>query len=359
MSSAQKRPRLAPESASSSPMPASACPATMSGSRRVQVRSLVGDCSFPPTSSKQFALSTASPHWGAELTTNTLPPEAGPHMLRAISYTKGCYVGQETIARLKSVGHVNKTLVFLQSGSALNFPATGTPKLILRAIPKSSGTDHQCRLFAAPGQGNRALAYAQVKASESGTISDKPMGWTRPISTPLVFPQLIPNEITHRFSLAPRFYLSAAITIKPGQIQAQAEAGNAAVAAGRFRCDRRSGLWSIPGGHFISLNLIDQSSKSARRWFLLPPTQLAPHRRQLLQRPKQPLTKSSRLKRPATTPPAAIALLLNPSRRCSLGRSAAPQLRLSPPSHRTDGSQDRPPRQPADDSTSAGTNRRF
>ncbi len=46
-------------------------------------------------------------------------------MLGAISYTKGCYVGQETIARLKSVGHVNKTLVFLRSPAA-DFPAPGT-----------------------------------------------------------------------------------------------------------------------------------------------------------------------------------------------------------------------------------------
>jgi hypothetical protein len=45
-------------------------------------------------------------------------------MLNAISYTKGCYVGQETIARLKSVGHVNRTLVFLRGESA-EFPTTG------------------------------------------------------------------------------------------------------------------------------------------------------------------------------------------------------------------------------------------
>jgi folate-binding protein YgfZ len=65
------------------------------------------------------------PRWGAELTAQTLPPEAGPVMLAAISYTKGCYVGQETIARLKSVGHVNRTLVFLRSETA-DFPAAGS-----------------------------------------------------------------------------------------------------------------------------------------------------------------------------------------------------------------------------------------
>jgi folate-binding protein YgfZ len=69
-------------------------------------------------------LENGIPAWGAELTANTLPPEAGPHVIAAISYTKGCYVGQETIARLKSVGHVNRTLVFLRSDSDVH-PAPG------------------------------------------------------------------------------------------------------------------------------------------------------------------------------------------------------------------------------------------
>jgi folate-binding protein YgfZ len=65
------------------------------------------------------------PVWDAELTPTTLPPEGGPYLLDAISYSKGCYVGQETIARLKSVGHVNRTLVFLRvEGSAVPQPAT-------------------------------------------------------------------------------------------------------------------------------------------------------------------------------------------------------------------------------------------
>jgi folate-binding protein YgfZ len=73
---------------------------------------------------KALRIEHAIPHWGAELAATTLPPEAGPHMLDAISYTKGCYVGQETIARLKSVGHVNRSLVLLQSDSA-TFPPVG------------------------------------------------------------------------------------------------------------------------------------------------------------------------------------------------------------------------------------------
>ncbi|MBM3857520.1 MAG: hypothetical protein FJ390_06115 [Verrucomicrobia bacterium] len=52
------------------------------------------------------------PKWGAELTSDRLPPEA--HLERqAIDYNKGCYVGQEVISRLRSVGHVNRLLVSL------------------------------------------------------------------------------------------------------------------------------------------------------------------------------------------------------------------------------------------------------
>lgn len=50
------------------------------------------------------------PRWGRELDENTLPPEAGLDRTH-IDYHKGCYVGQEVISRLKSVGHVNRQLV--------------------------------------------------------------------------------------------------------------------------------------------------------------------------------------------------------------------------------------------------------
>ena len=47
--------------------------------------------------------------WGSELSENVIPNEAGLDE-RAISYTKGCYLGQEVISRIKSLGHVNRHL---------------------------------------------------------------------------------------------------------------------------------------------------------------------------------------------------------------------------------------------------------
>ncbi|MFI5304262.1 MAG: YgfZ/GcvT domain-containing protein [Nitrospiria bacterium] len=52
------------------------------------------------------------PQYGAELSEEVLPQEAGLEKL-AISYTKGCYIGQETIARLHYLGHTNRSMVGL------------------------------------------------------------------------------------------------------------------------------------------------------------------------------------------------------------------------------------------------------
>jgi folate-binding protein YgfZ len=49
------------------------------------------------------------PRWGFELDEHTLPPEAGLDQTH-IDYHKGCYVGQEVVSRLKSIGHVNRQL---------------------------------------------------------------------------------------------------------------------------------------------------------------------------------------------------------------------------------------------------------
>ncbi len=50
------------------------------------------------------------PQWGADMDDSTLPQEANFDELGAISYTKGCYIGQETVARVHFRGHVNRFL---------------------------------------------------------------------------------------------------------------------------------------------------------------------------------------------------------------------------------------------------------
>ena len=55
-------------------------------------------------------IESGRPQWGADMDDTTLPQEANFDELGAISYTKGCYIGQETVARVKYRGHVNRAL---------------------------------------------------------------------------------------------------------------------------------------------------------------------------------------------------------------------------------------------------------
>jgi len=53
------------------------------------------------------------PRYGIDMDESTFPMEAGLEK-RAISYTKGCYIGQETIARADAQGRMNKRLMGLE-----------------------------------------------------------------------------------------------------------------------------------------------------------------------------------------------------------------------------------------------------
>lgn len=60
------------------------------------------------------------PLYGIDIDAKNLPQEIGRNSF-AISFNKGCYLGQETVARLDSLGHVNRHWV------ALVFDSTDTP----------------------------------------------------------------------------------------------------------------------------------------------------------------------------------------------------------------------------------------
>ncbi len=64
------------------------------------------------------------PRFGSDLTPENFPGEAGV-LDRAVDFGKGCYPGQETVARMRYRGHPNKTLYKLSfAGEA---PAPNTP----------------------------------------------------------------------------------------------------------------------------------------------------------------------------------------------------------------------------------------
>jgi folate-binding protein YgfZ len=62
-----------------------------------------------PSELETLRVAAGTPKWGADLNENTMPAEAGLEA-RAVDYAKGCYIGQEVVSRVKSVGHVNRVL---------------------------------------------------------------------------------------------------------------------------------------------------------------------------------------------------------------------------------------------------------
>ncbi len=53
------------------------------------------------------------PRFGIDISDKNLPQEVARDRW-TISFTKGCYLGQETVARIDALGHVNKLLVGVQ-----------------------------------------------------------------------------------------------------------------------------------------------------------------------------------------------------------------------------------------------------
>lgn len=68
-------------------------------------------------------IESGRPEWGVEIDDSTLPQEANFDALHAISYTKGCYTGQETVARIHFRGHVNRHLRGLRFDESTPIPA--------------------------------------------------------------------------------------------------------------------------------------------------------------------------------------------------------------------------------------------
>lgn len=59
------------------------------------------------------------PAFGIDMDENTIPQEANLDTLGAISFTKGCYTGQETVARVHFRGHVNRHLRGLRAAQPM------------------------------------------------------------------------------------------------------------------------------------------------------------------------------------------------------------------------------------------------
>ncbi|MAF09343.1 glycine cleavage system protein T [Candidatus Poribacteria bacterium] len=131
--------------------------------------------------------------YGMDTDDDIIPLEAG--LYQAIDFEKGCYVGQEIVARMHYRGHPNKLLV--------GFRFDGAPTVESRAELFADGDDgkaqgfvtsvaHSPTLDAAIGLGYARTQFAEV-GSRLRVAAAQGSAWAEVVSTPFVpspFPQV-------------------------------------------------------------------------------------------------------------------------------------------------------------------------
>jgi aminomethyltransferase len=104
------------------------------------------------------------PRFGADMDETNIPLECGIES-RAVTYTKGCYIGQEVINRVHSVGHVNRELRGLRLADDLQSPPQKGDKLFHagKEIGRVTSAVKSPRLNA-----GIALGYVRREANQIG-----------------------------------------------------------------------------------------------------------------------------------------------------------------------------------------------
>jgi len=106
---------------------------------------------------ERFRIEAGTPRFGREIDDRVLPAEAGLDE-RAISFDKGCYPGQEPVARQRHRGKVNRRLRVLEVAGAAPAP---------EAAVVFEGKDVGRVTSAVPGL---ALAYVRVEVPDDATL---------------------------------------------------------------------------------------------------------------------------------------------------------------------------------------------
>jgi folate-binding protein YgfZ len=125
-----------------------------------------------PLSDEEFEVrrvEAGTPLYGVDMAEDRLPIEAG--VTDAVSFTKGCYLGQEVIARATNLGHINKKLVGLvldgrvARGARISSPARPEAGVVTSAV-------------VSPRLGPIALGYVHRTLWDEGTelTVDDPAG---------------------------------------------------------------------------------------------------------------------------------------------------------------------------------------
>lgn len=118
---------------------------------------LVASRDIPTLSSEENdqRIRAGEPAWGREITLGTFPAELGFDQTH-VSFSKGCYIGQEVISRIKSAGKVNRQLAKFSVN-----PPIGDVGELLNAEGKIAG-----EITSVATTGDSALGFITRKGQE-------------------------------------------------------------------------------------------------------------------------------------------------------------------------------------------------
>ncbi len=105
-----------------------------------------------------------TPLWGIDITDNYLPMETGPWYARAVSVTKGCYLGQEIVARM----HAHKTVARMLVGLRIEGPCLPVAGTEIFAGTQQVGIVTSSTLSPMLGAAPVALGYVKKAFSTAG-----------------------------------------------------------------------------------------------------------------------------------------------------------------------------------------------
>jgi folate-binding protein YgfZ len=119
------------------------------------------------------------PFYGRDITADNLPQEVHRDE-QAISFDKGCYLGQETVARIDALGHVNRLLV------GLRWSTPKVPQAGLELVVDQRRIGHVTSAVWSPRLGAPlSLAYIRRDCSQSGTRLETERGVAEVVDFPL------------------------------------------------------------------------------------------------------------------------------------------------------------------------------
>lgn len=140
-------------------------------------------CSLADVDAVRIDAGSPEPH---DIPPKTLPQELGRDD-RAICFTKGCYLGQETVARLDALGHVNRRLVGIATGSGV--PPAVNAEIMLDGAAVGTITSACLSPTLAEGLG---LAVVHVRAATAGAALTVAGGPVRLVPLPVRRPATEP-----------------------------------------------------------------------------------------------------------------------------------------------------------------------